>query len=60
MSIDFPNLKPVREYTRLQGRFHHLTNDMIEEIEEMIHQEYEKLKGKAGKGFRRILSIIYK
>jgi len=44
MSIDFPNLRPVKEYLKLQGRFRHLTEDMIEEIEKEVHQEYEELK----------------
>jgi pyruvate ferredoxin oxidoreductase beta subunit len=50
LNIDFPNLKPIKEYIKLQGRFRHLTNEMIEEIERRVHQEYEKLREKAGKG----------
>ncbi|MGA2518997.1 MAG: pyruvate synthase subunit PorB [Thermodesulfobacteriota bacterium] len=47
LSINFPRLKPVKEYFRLQGRFRHLTDSMIEEIEKRVHQEYERLKEKA-------------
>lgn len=50
LSIDFPKLKPVKEYFKLQGRFRHLTDEMIEEIEKRIHQEYEELREKAKKG----------
>ncbi len=50
LTIDFPTLKSVREYFKLQGRFRHLTDEMIQEIEERIHKEYEELRGRAKKG----------
>jgi pyruvate ferredoxin oxidoreductase beta subunit len=50
LSIDFPKLKPIKEYIKLQGRFRHLTEDMIGKIEERVHKEYEQLRAKAGKG----------
>jgi pyruvate ferredoxin oxidoreductase beta subunit len=50
LSIDFPKLKPMKEYIKLQGRFRHLTDSMIEEIEKRVHQEYEQLREKAKKG----------
>jgi pyruvate ferredoxin oxidoreductase beta subunit len=50
LNIDFPKLKPIKEYIKLQGRFRHLTDDMIEKIEKRIHQEYEQLREKAKKG----------
>ncbi len=50
LSMDFPQLKPIKEYTKLQGRFRHLTDSMIEEIEKRVHKEYEELKEKAKKG----------
>lgn len=49
LSINFPRLRPVKEYFRLQGRFRHLTDSMIEEIEKRVQQEYEQLKEKATK-----------
>ena len=49
LSIDFPQLKPLKEYTRLQGRFRHLSDDKLEMIEKRVRQEYEQLKEKAGK-----------
>jgi pyruvate ferredoxin oxidoreductase beta subunit len=50
LSLDFPRLKPIKEYIKLQGRFRHLTDSMIEEIEKRVHKEYEELKEKAKKG----------
>jgi pyruvate ferredoxin oxidoreductase beta subunit len=50
LSIDFPRLRPLKEYTRLQGRFRHLTDEMIGEIEKRVHQEYKELKAKTRKG----------
>lgn len=51
LSIDFPKLKPIKEYIRLQGRFRHLTDEMIEGIEKRVHHEYEQLKERAQRGF---------
>ncbi|MGQ9508537.1 MAG: pyruvate synthase subunit PorB [Thermodesulfobacteriota bacterium] len=51
LSIDFPKLKPVKEYLKLQGRFRHLTDEMIAEIEKRVHEEYEILKEKSKRGF---------
>lgn len=50
LSVDFPKLKPIREYLKPQGRFRHLTDGMIEEIEKRVRQEYEQLRAKAGRG----------
>ena len=50
LSIGFPKLKPIKEYVKLQGRFRHLTDEMIAEIEKRVHAEYEQLRAKAGKG----------
>jgi len=50
LSIDFPKLRPLKDYTKLQGRFRHLTDAAIEEIEKRIHREHEALREKAGKG----------
>jgi pyruvate ferredoxin oxidoreductase beta subunit len=50
LSMDFPQLRPIKEYLKLQGRFRHLTDSMIEEIEKRVHREYVALKEKAKKG----------
>jgi pyruvate ferredoxin oxidoreductase beta subunit len=48
LSMDFPKLRPIKEYFKPQGRFRHLTDSMIEEIEKQIHQDYQELKARAG------------
>ena len=50
LNIDFPQLRPLKDYTRLQGRFRHLTDEMLQKIENRVHQEYKQLKEKAAKG----------
>ena len=50
LNIDFPQLRPLKEYTRLQGRFRHLTDEMLSDIEKRVHREYELLREKAAKG----------
>lgn len=49
LNVDFPKLRPMKEYTKLQGRFRHLNDEMLQDIEKRVHQEYEQLKEKAGK-----------
>jgi len=46
ITIDPPKLRPVEDYFRLQGRFRHLTKDMIQTIQERVTREYERLKMK--------------
>ena len=36
-------LKPVKEYLRIQGRFRHLTDGEIEEIQRMVDENWERL-----------------
>ena len=47
LNIDFPKLRPLKEYTKLQGRFRHLTDEALLEIEQRVHREYEQLREKA-------------
>jgi pyruvate ferredoxin oxidoreductase beta subunit len=47
LSIDYPQLKPIREYTKLQGRFRHLTGELLDRIQERVTREYGKLRDKA-------------
>jgi pyruvate ferredoxin oxidoreductase beta subunit len=49
LNVDFPKLRPLKEYMKLQGRFRHLSDEMIQEIEKRVHQEVEQLKEKARK-----------
>lgn len=44
--IDKP--KPVSEYLKKQGRFRHLTDDLIAEIQKQVDEEYNKILRLAG------------
>jgi pyruvate ferredoxin oxidoreductase beta subunit len=46
LNVDPPELKPVEEYLKPQGRFRHLLEDEVKEIQEHLNQEYAKLKAK--------------
>ncbi|MGB2727652.1 MAG: pyruvate synthase subunit PorB [Halobacteriota archaeon] len=48
LSFDLPELKPVKEYMKKQGRFRHLTEDVIEKIQARVEAEYLELREKAG------------
>jgi pyruvate ferredoxin oxidoreductase beta subunit len=50
LSMDFPQLKPLKEYTKHQGRFRHLNDTVLQEIETRIRKEYDHLKERALKG----------
>ncbi len=47
LSLDLPQLRPVNDYLKLQGRFRHLSEDNIKIIQERLIKEYAKLKEKA-------------
>jgi pyruvate ferredoxin oxidoreductase beta subunit len=38
--------RPLRDYLKPQGRFRHLKDDLIDEIEERLHLEYRRLQAK--------------
>ena len=46
MNLDFPELRPVEEYLKAQGRFRHLTPDIIARIQSRVDKEYTRLKAK--------------
>nr|QNO57714.1 pyruvate synthase subunit PorB [Methanosarcinales archaeon ANME-1 ERB7] len=48
LSVDLPDLKPVTEYLKKQGRFKHLNDDTIATIQTRVEEEYLKLREKAG------------
>ena len=48
LSIDFPKLRTVADYLKLQGRFRHLSDDVFDEIQQRTNEEYAKLKEKLG------------
>lgn len=46
LNIDLPQLRPVQDYMKLQGRFRHLSEETIKEIQNRVSEEYAKLKEK--------------
>jgi len=46
LNIDRPKLRPVEEYTKMQGRFRHLPDEEIRKIQKRVNEEYRKLKAK--------------
>jgi len=47
LNFDFPQLRPVEDYFKLQGRFRHLSKETIAQIQERVTAKYAKLKEKA-------------
>jgi len=48
LSVKRAKLKRVQEYLKLQGRFGHLSEETIKEIQQRVEREYSKLMEKAG------------
>ena len=46
LTFEVPELRPVEEYLHPQGRFRHLTPDLIETIQTRVTAEYKKLVAK--------------
>ena len=46
LNMDFPKLRPVKDYLMMQGRFRHLPNDAVESIQARVDEEYARLKAK--------------
>jgi pyruvate ferredoxin oxidoreductase beta subunit len=44
-----PELKPVETYLKPQGRFRHLTPDLISQIQKRVDEDYEKLLAKSSR-----------
>jgi pyruvate ferredoxin oxidoreductase beta subunit len=47
ITIDVPALRPIEDYLKPQGRFRHLTPELIAQIQERVTAEWEKLRAKA-------------
>jgi pyruvate ferredoxin oxidoreductase beta subunit len=47
MTIDPAELRPVEDYLKLQGRFRHLSQEVIKEIQDRVNKDYARLKEKA-------------
>ncbi|MBW2054103.1 MAG: pyruvate synthase subunit beta [Deltaproteobacteria bacterium] len=46
ITVDVPELKPVLDYLKPQGRFRHLTPELVDQIQERVTREYNQLKAK--------------
>jgi pyruvate ferredoxin oxidoreductase beta subunit len=46
ITVETPEFKPLRDYLKPQGRFRHLTPDLVEEVEARLHAEYRQLEAK--------------
>ncbi|MFC2022730.1 pyruvate synthase subunit PorB [Chloroflexota bacterium] len=46
LSLDFPELRPINDYMKLQGRFRHLSEDVVDKIQQRVKADYARLKEK--------------
>ena len=46
LTIDVPQLRPVQDYLKLQGRFRHLSEETVKDIQDRVSKDYAKLKEK--------------
>jgi len=46
LSLDLPKLRPVADYLKLQGRFRHLSEETVKQIQHRVDKEYAKLMEK--------------
>lgn len=50
LSFDLPQLRPVQDYLKLQGRFRHLSEEDMQKIQDRVNLEYAKLKKQSEPG----------
>jgi pyruvate ferredoxin oxidoreductase beta subunit len=50
LNFDFPQLRPIEDYFKIQGRFRHLTKETIAQIQKRVTDKYAELKEKASCG----------
>jgi pyruvate ferredoxin oxidoreductase beta subunit len=49
LNLDFPQLRPVEDYFKLQGRFRHLSKEIVAQIQARVIDEYARLKEKSSR-----------
>ncbi len=49
VTVPVPRRKPVRDYIKMQGRFSHLTDQDIEEIQKIVDQEADRINKMVGR-----------
>jgi pyruvate ferredoxin oxidoreductase beta subunit len=47
LSVELDEFRPIQDYMKLQGRFRHLSEDTVSEIQERVTREYERIREKA-------------
>jgi pyruvate ferredoxin oxidoreductase beta subunit len=47
-TIDFAELRPIKDYLQGQGRFRHLTQELVDKIQERVFAENAALRAKVG------------
>jgi len=47
LSLDLPELRPIQDYFTLQGRFRHLSETTLLEIQDRVNKEYARIKERA-------------
>ena len=52
LSLELPQLRPIKDYLKLQGRFRHLSDDNISMIQDRVRREYSNLVEKVKIGDR--------
>ena len=52
LSVETPKLRPLKDYTKEQGRFRHLSDDILADIEKRVAEEYNKIVEKTRHGKR--------
>ena len=48
LNVKPSKLRPVQDYLKLQGRFRHLSEEIIKEIQDRVDKDYAGLLEKAG------------
>jgi len=44
LNVSVPQLRPIEDYLKVQGRFRHLSPEIIGKIQERVTKEYEKIE----------------
>jgi pyruvate ferredoxin oxidoreductase beta subunit len=48
ITVPTPEFRPLKDYIKPQGRFRHLDDSTIAEIEQRVHEDYRKLERRQG------------
>jgi pyruvate ferredoxin oxidoreductase beta subunit len=54
MTVETPQLRPITDYTSVQRRFRHLSEDILAKIQKRVELEYQKLLEKTKHGSKKV------